>query len=82
MIGLMKDELGEKIMKEFLAIRPKTYSYLADDGNNDKKANGTNKHLIDTINIVYLMENQYCNYNRDLKVKHIICVLKKLIKLH
>ena len=45
----MKDELGEKIMKEFLAIRPKTYSYLADDGNNDKKANGTNKHLIDKI---------------------------------
>ena len=27
-IALMKDELGEKIMTEFVALRPKTYSYL------------------------------------------------------
>ena len=36
-IGLMKDELGEKILIEFVALRPKTYSYLMDDGNDDKK---------------------------------------------
>ena len=39
----MKDELGEKIMTEFVALRPKTYSYLPDDGNSDKKAKGTKK---------------------------------------
>ena len=39
----MKDELGGNIMSEFLALRPKTYSYLMDDGNNDKKAKGTQK---------------------------------------
>ena len=39
----MNDELGGKIMKKFAAFRPKTYSYLMDDGNSDKKAKGTKK---------------------------------------
>ena len=30
-IGLFKDELGRRIMKEFCALRAKTYSYLMDD---------------------------------------------------
>ena len=42
-IGLMKDELGGKIMTEFVALRPKAYSYLMDGGNGDKKATGTKK---------------------------------------
>ena len=45
-IGLMKDELGGKIMTEFVALRPKTYSYLMDDGESDKKAKGTKKCVI------------------------------------
>ena len=32
-------------MKEF-ALRPKTYSYLADDGDKDKQAKDTNKCVI------------------------------------
>ena len=36
-IGIMKDELGRKIMKEFVRLRAKTYSYLIDDGSEDKK---------------------------------------------
>ena len=45
-IGLMKDELGGKIMIEYVALRPKTYSYLADDCEEDKKAKGTKKCVI------------------------------------
>ena len=36
-IGIFKDELEGKIMIEFVAIRPKTCSYLMDDGSNIKK---------------------------------------------
>ena len=37
-IGLFKYELGSNIMIEFVPLRSKTYSYLMDDGNSDKKA--------------------------------------------
>ena len=42
----MKDELGEKIITEFVTLRPKTYSYLTDDDKGDKKAKGTKKCVI------------------------------------
>ena len=45
-IGLMKDELGGRIIAEFVALRPKTYSYLTDDCKEDKKAKGTKKCVI------------------------------------
>ena len=45
-IGLMKDELGGEIITEFIALRPKTYSYLTDNDKIDKKAKGTKKCII------------------------------------
>ena len=45
-IGLFKDELGGKIMKEFCALRAKTYSYLMDDNSEVKKSKGTKKCVI------------------------------------
>ena len=44
--GLMKDELGGNIMTEFVALRPKTYSYITDNCEEDKKAKGTKKYVI------------------------------------
>ena len=43
---MMKDELGGKIMKEFIGLRPRCYSYLTDDGSVDNKTKGTNKCVI------------------------------------
>ena len=44
--GLFKDELGGKIIAEVVALRPKTYAYLMDDGSDHKKAKGTKKCVI------------------------------------
>ena len=49
-IGLFKDELGEKIMKEFCALRAKTYLYLMDDNSEVKKSKGTKNCIIKLYN--------------------------------
>ena len=45
-IGLMKDKLGGKIMTEFVALRPKLYSYKKLDGSEDKKCKGIKKCVV------------------------------------
>ena len=42
----MKDELVGKIKTKFVGLKAKTYSYLIDDGGEDKKAKGTKKCVI------------------------------------
>ena len=42
----MKDELGGRIRTEFITLKPKPYTYLKDDGKEDKKAKGTKKCVI------------------------------------
>ena len=44
-ISFMKDVLGGKIITEFIALRPKTYSYLTDDDKNVKNAKETKKNV-------------------------------------
>ena len=41
----MKDEFGGKIMAKFVGRRAKTYSYLIDDGSEDKKGKITKKSM-------------------------------------
>ena len=45
-IGLMKDELSGKKMTEFIASKLKTYSYLTDVNDKNKKGKGTSKSII------------------------------------
>ena len=60
----MKDELGGEIITEFVALRPKTYSYMTEKFVEMKKAQGTKKCVIkkmlkfETIKRVYLITNQ------------------------
>ena len=56
-IGLMKDELGGGIITEFVALRPKTYSYITDEFIEMIKVKSTKKHLKITKS-VYLITNQ------------------------
>ena len=45
-IGLMKDELGGQIMKEFVGLKAKRYSYLKDKNDEGKRAKGTKRCVI------------------------------------
>ena len=69
----MKDELGEKIMTEFAALRPKTYSYLMDGGNSDKKAKGTEK-------CVMKQRIKFNDYKNSLLYNEIILKLQQRFK--
>ena len=49
-IGLMKNELGGQIMKEIVVLKAKTYSYLKENSDENKKATGTKKGVIKELN--------------------------------
>ena len=48
-VGLMKDELGGDIITEFVALRPKAYSYVTNNFIEMKKAKGTNKCVVNKM---------------------------------
>ena len=66
-IGLMKDELGGKIITEFVTLRPKTYSLLTDDGKEDKKAKGTKKCVIKKM--IKFNDYKKCLLNDEVMLK-------------
>ena len=66
-IGLMEDELGGRIITEFVTLRPKTYLFLTDDGKEDKKAKGTKKCVIK--NKIKFNNYKKCLFNDELILK-------------
>ena len=45
-LGMFKDELGGKIMKEFCTLSAKTYTYLMDDDSENKKAKAIKRCVV------------------------------------
>ena len=95
-IGLMEDELGGKIMIEFVALRPKTYLYLTDDCKEDKKAKGTKKCVIKRMlkfydykdcllnNNVLKSQQRFNSEKHDVYTEEVMMIkdCKLLIELH
>ena len=87
-IGLFKDELGGKIVKEFVVLRAKTNSYLTNDASEHKKAKGAKKCVIKRR---LLFENYTgCLFNdktilksqQRFKMIVTLYILNKSIRLH
>ena len=47
-LGMFKDEAGGKIIKEFVGLRAKLYSYKMDEGEESKKCKGLKKQVVAT----------------------------------
>ena len=78
---LSKDELGGKIITEFVALREKAYSYLDDDGKEHKKST---KRCVIKQNLMFqnskdcLLNNKTVyNYRKYLKSIIMMCTQKK-----
>ena len=82
--GLFKDELRGKIMTEFVALRPKPYAYIDDDGNKHKKSEGTKRCVIKEKTMfqnfkdcllnnktVYRSQQRFKSYNHDVYTEEV-----------
>ena len=83
-IGLMKDELGGKIMTEFVALRPKLYAYRKLDNKEEKRCKGIKKCIVKNTISFYHYKNCLLSgksVNRVQLMFRMKSVLSKLIRL-
>ena len=70
-IGLMKNELGGQIMKKFVELQRKTYSYLKDNDDDYKNAK-------DTKRCVVKRRPNFQNYKNCIKASQILNITNYL----
>ena len=79
----MKDELGGKIMKKIAKSRAKTYGYLTDNNDEDRKAKGK-KSLSKKENLSFKIKNRLkaaeLENKTNKKINLTKIVLRKIIK--
>ena len=82
--GLFKDELGGKIITEFVALRAKAYAYLDDDSNKHKKSKGRKRCVIKQKRMfqnfknclfnnktIYRSQERFKNHNQDVYTEEV-----------
>jgi hypothetical protein len=69
-IGKFKNETNEKLITEFVGLRPKLYSFKTDDGHEKKTCKGVKKNVVknkitlnDYRNTLYTLENKEVTQN-------------------
>ena len=67
-IGMMKDEAGGKIIKEFVGLRAKLYSYKMYEGKEEKKCKGIKKNVIK--NKITHEDYKHCLFTRKSKLEN------------
>ena len=65
-IRMMKDEAGGKIIKEFVGLRAKLYSYKMYEGKEEKKCKGIKKNVIE--NKITHEDYKHCLFTRKSKL--------------
>ena len=63
----MKDEMGGYIIIEFVALRPKTYSYSMDDDSEAKNAKGTKRCVVKRM--LKFNDHKDCLLNNEIILK-------------
>ena len=77
MIGKFKNETSEKIITEFIGLRPKLYSFKTDDGKEKKTCKGVKRNVVkneiktdDYRNTLYTRENKEITQNGIRSYEH------------
>ncbi|XP_033103730.1 uncharacterized protein LOC117106477 [Anneissia japonica] len=87
-LGKMKDELGGRVMTEFVGLRPKMYSIKTQDPRLDvKRAKGVARYVVrdrlnhdDYVRVLARREDMHCDMSSIRSSKHVLYTIKQTKK--